>query len=347
MAMRSRAKRTLLGVALLGSPARAEELRSPDRPQLEVSLEYTAPAGCPDARSFEHAVASRLGYDPFRAGSDHHVLVGIEVDAASHFGHVEWRAPNGEWAGDQSFPARQAGCLELARTIAVALAVQIHLLAVAEVPDTQDESLSALSPPSREPEPAKPAPLARSPAKESVAADTPDHASPEARGASHWRFGVGSGVSAGEGLSSNVVGLGRLFALMVRPPLSLEVAGELGLPSTTRRSDGAGYSQQLMFGSIAGCGGRAPWSACAVARCGVAHVRGRDIDLPASDSGPILQTGLRVAMSTPLGSHVFVSARVEGLATLTPWTVTLDGLGVWTAPPFSANGGLDLGVLFP
>jgi hypothetical protein len=312
-----------------------------------VSLEYTAPAGCPDARSFEHAVASRLGYDPFRAASAHHVLVRIDVEAASHFGHVEWRAPNGDWAGDQSFPSRQAGCVELARTIAVALAVQIHLLAVAEVPDTQDESPSALPPASRAPEPEKPPPVARSAANESVIADTTDLASAETRGTSHWRFGVGSGVSAGQGLSSSVVGLGRLFALMVRPPLSLEVAGELGLPSMTRRADGAGYSQQLMFGSIAGCGGRAPWSVCVVARCGLAHVRGRDIDLPASDSGPILQTGLRVAMSPPLGSHVFVSARFEGLATLTPWTVTLDGLGVWTAPPFSANGGLDLGVLFP
>jgi len=84
-----------------------------------------------------------------------------------------------------------------------------------------------------------------------------------------------------------------------------------------------------------------------LAKAGMARVRGLDIDVPASDSGAILQAGLRAALSPALGANAFLTARVEGLATLTRWTVTLDGLGVWTAPPFTANVGLDLGVLLP
>jgi hypothetical protein len=347
MAMRVRAKRTLLGAALLVSPAHAEAVRPPAGPELEVSLEYAAPPGCPNARWFEQTVASRLGYDPFRAPAAHRVLVRIDAEAASHFGHVEWRSPSDEWAGDQSFPARKADCVELARTIALALAVQIHLLAVAKISDAQDAPSPPAAPLPREPDRAKPAALPRESAHEPRPRDTPDGASSENQSTSPARLGIGAGASAGQGLSSNVVGLVRLFALIVRRPLSLELGAEIGLPSTTRRADGAGYTQKLLFGSLAGCGGPTPWSVCVLTRCGMARVRGRDIDVPASDSGAILQTGLRVAISPPLGPHAFLSARVEGLATLTPWTVTLDGLTVWTAPPFSANGGLDLGVFFP
>lgn len=341
----AQATKLLLGIAFLVTPARADTMEPDAAPSLEVSLDYVVPPGCPDMRTFERAVASRLGYFPFRGAAQRHVLVRIEASAPSLFGQVEWHDPSGEWVGDQSFPGGTAGCVELARTIAIALAVQIHLLEATENPASVAAS-SAL-PTAPEESPAEPRPAPKVSALEPKPADGVAAAAREKPPVAPWEIGVGGGLSLGNGLSSGIVGVGGLFALFVRRPVSLELGGELGLPSTTRRGDGAGYTQQLVFGSFAGCGAHSAWSACVVAKVGMARVRGRDIDVPASDSDAIFQTGLRVAIAPKLGSRGFFRARVEGLVTLTPWTVTLDGLGVWTAPIFAGSIGLDAGVFLP
>jgi hypothetical protein len=342
----SQALRWVAGGALLGSgffasPARAEPGTETER--LEVRLDYIAPAGCPNLDAFERIVANRLGYYPFGSDASHGVLVRVEARAQNLSGQFEWRDVSGQWAGDQRFPARTADCDALVRTMALALAVQIHLLAtVSEAPT----SSVATPPPAEVPDtnaPPNPVRAGTAPKPSEPVVPPP----PEPRDVSRWEFGAGGGVSLGEGLSSRVVGSGRIFGLMVRRRLSFELAGEVALPTTTRRSDGAGYSQELMLGSLAACGAHPPWSACVVGKSGVVRVRGRDIDVPASKSGAIVQTGLRAALSSALASRAFVAARLEGLATLTRWTVRLDDLEVWAAPRFSASVGFDLGVLLP
>ena len=322
----------LLCVALVcGLPTLARADPPSEAQPLRVVLQYEPLPGCPDVTEFEAIVSKRLSYNPFDSSATQHVLVRVEARNPGISGHVEWRDASGQWAGDQNFPARTADCIELVRTMGLALAVQIHLLAVAgENPPPSDTA----SPPAAEParsapttEPVKPQPLLRTPPR--------------------WRFGAGAGASVAAGMSSSAVALGRLFALAARPAFSFEFAGEVGIPSTTRRADGAGYSQQLIMASLAGCGVYYPWSACGVAKTGIVHVRGRDIDVPASHSGALFQMGIRAAFSPRLGARTFIAARAEGLTTLSRWTVTLDSLPVWTAPRFAGTVGLDLAVLFP
>ncbi len=90
-----------------------------------------------------------------------------------------------------------------------------------------------------------------------------------------------------------------------------------------------------------------PWSACLLAKAGEIRIVGKDVDNPIALSGPILETGLRLAVLHRLGRRLYVAARAEGLINVTSWRVALDQNLVWTAPRFAATIGLDLGVRFP
>jgi len=158
---------------------------------------------------------------------------------------------------------------------------------------------------------------------------------------------IGAGALLGFGVSSSPVPFGRLFGSVAWPHWSLELAAEVGWPSTVRRADGAGFSQQELLLGLAGCGSLAPWSACLLAKGGAIRIQGKDIDAPASPTGPLVETGLRLAVMQPLGRRFYVSAQAEGLLLVTRWRVTLDDNLVWTSPRFAGTMGLDLGVRFP
>ena len=54
-------------------------------------------------------------------------------------------------------------------------------------------------------------------------------------------FALGAGSSVGFGLSSAPALMGHAFAAAAWPRFTLELGGEISLPSTTNRADGAGY----------------------------------------------------------------------------------------------------------
>ena len=116
---------------------------------------------------------------------------------------------------------------------------------------------------------------------------------------------------------------------------------------TTRRGDGAGFSQQHLLASMAGCATLKWWGVCLLAKGGGVRVVGKDIRNPASPWGRIFETGLRLAVMQRFGRHAYVAAQGEGLINVTRWTVTLDQKPVWTSPRLAATVGLDLGVRFP
>jgi hypothetical protein len=151
----------------------------------------------------------------------------------------------------------------------------------------------------------------------------------------------------GFGMSSGDVPFGRAFASESWQHSSLELAAEVAWPTTTRREDRAGFSQQQLLVGLAGCGDFQRWSACLLAKAGATRIVGENIDNPRSPWAPLLETGLRLAVQQRLGRHLYVAARAEGLVNLTRWRITLDQNLVWTAPRFAATIGLDIGVRFP
>lgn len=321
-----------------------------------VSLEYTAVAGCPDAAALEAVVSARLGYDPFADAAPDHVAVRIAPRGASFEGQIEWRDVSGKWVGDQAFRAGSGECRGLMRTIGLALAVQIQLLAdtrgaarpdAAGTPEptpAQREANESPNTPGVTPAtpPTRPAP---SPAPSNRAEEPNSHAQPP--GAEHGArptFALGAGTSVALGLSSNPVLLGRAFGSIAGPHLSLELGAELSLPSTTRRADGAGFSQQLLLGTAAGCAALSRWSLCVIANAGEVKMTPKDVDRPKSATTPIFDTGLRLNFTEPLTRRFFVRARAETLIHVARWEGTIDGEPVWKAPLFAAAIGVDAGI---
>jgi len=307
-------------------------------------LTYAAPAGCPEIGYLEATVTRPLGYDPFVEGAPNHVFVRIASRAGAIEGRVEWRDAAGNWVGDRSLPSRTYDCPELVRAIGFALALQIQLLTIAaEPPGASDAAPTTPSrPPDAPPPLVPPAPAAHSQGPTEGAGVT---AVARSTTWSRPALALAAGASVGWGLSSRAVPLARLLGSIAWQHVSLELGAEGSLATTTRRGDGAGFSQQHLLVTAAACGVLARWSVCALGKGGAVRIAG-EIDVPASPSGRIVQTGLRLAVTQPLG-RAYLTAYAEQLVSLTSWTIRLDQIPVWTAPRFSGTLGLAAGVHFP
>jgi hypothetical protein len=124
------------------------------------------------------------------------------------------------------------------------------------------------------------------------------------------------------------------------------VAAEVTGQSTTQRADGGGFSQREFLGSLAGCGVRAPWSACVLANLGAVRVVGAGVDIPETTYGFVFQAGVRAALTHPLGNRLLLGVHADGLGIITRGIVTLDTLPVWSGPRIAAVLGADVSVRF-
>jgi hypothetical protein len=338
----------LILAALLGAPNVAQSQPKSREPLFNAAIEYVAPPSCPGSDDFRAIVVGRLGFDPFVEDAPDHVLVSIEQGQRDFNGSLVWRDETGQWVGDRAFPAHTSDCAELVRAMGFALAVQINLLAAGKPRDVQHDARP-------EPAGAKPADSEADagPTRPSVTPAAPPAAdagvprgSPASTTGPPWVFALGAGGAVGIGMSPGLLALGRLFGRAYRGSFSLELGGELSTLAVRYRADGAGYDQRLLLAIAAACGDERPLSLCVLVKAGVMKVAGRSIDVPASPSGKALQTGLRFGVRERLAAQVFLEQRLEGLANWTRWTVTLDGIPVWNAPPVAGSLGLDLGADF-
>jgi len=311
--------------------------------QLEAQLEYSAAPGCPGAREFQAVVTGRLGYSPFRADARDRVIVRIETTARALEGRLEWKGNAGGLIGEHAFPSRSRDCVELARAMGFALALQIQLMAT-----TAAESRASEAAPPSNVSPTEtvvaspPVPIVIAPQPATISRTTTD---------SGFRLtepsiAVGVGGAVGIGAAPTTVPVGRLFGTLEWSRVAVELAAELSGPSSTHRADGAGFSQQQLLASLAGCGVRGRWSTCLVARMGEMRVVGEGIDVRATSFGLVAQAGLRLALTQKLGSRLQITVHADGLALITRGVVTLDAMPVWTTPRLAASFGADLGIRF-
>jgi hypothetical protein len=328
----------VLVLAVVGAP-RAARARTA---VVATRLEYVAAPGCPSVTRFEAVVIGRLGYDPFRADAPDRVSVRIESSGKALEGRLEWRDPSEAVIGEQSFPSRTGDCDELTRAMGFALALQVQLMA-ATAEETRAPPTRATTPATLAPTPSV-VPASPSPTTQIETVE------PRTSGPDDSPHGpsvlIGAGASAGFGLASDPVALGRVFASVAWPHVAVELAGEAIAPSTTHRADGAGFSQEEFLASVAGCGVQSVWSLCAVGKIGELRIAGQNVDVPLSASGLMIQAGLRLTASHTFGHRTYIIARAEGLGRVTQGTVTLDSMPVWTTPRFAALLGIDVGVRF-
>lgn len=323
-------------------------------PTFAVSLEYEPAPTCPAVADLKADVIAKVGYDPFSESAPDRVLMLVAPRGKAWNGRLEWRDARGEWTGEQAFPLAGTDCSRLVRGMSLALAVQIQLLAKTHAAsDTTGAAATEAAPPIRDSNGGPPT-VPNSPAVEGLRSESsPVSLAVEATTSSsaHGRrrpvFAMGAGPSVGFGMAAAPVLLGRIFGTIAWPHFSLELAAAMTMPDTMSRADGAGFGQQHLFMSAAGCAVLAPWSACALTNVGAVRMAGEHIDLPSSATVPFVEAGARIGVIHPFGRHTFVQAHLDGVANLTRWTGELDDIPVWTAPRLAAALGLDAGVRLP
>lgn len=324
------------------------------RPEQYVNLKYEvdpALTGCLSAIEFRAKVAQRLGYDPNLANSTPSVQVRVQATDTGIEGVIEWITAEHERIGERRFVASNQDCRDMTTTMGFVVAVQIELMALepnaeAETqragPDTEpgpDREAQSTGAPAQQK--GKRAKVARAP---SEAPETPPETTPSS---TNWSALVGAGPLLGVGLEPDPTLLGRAFVAAQIDGVGVELGAEASLQSTTHLNGGGGFRHRLLLATLATCGGYGSFSACEVAKLGQIQVEGIDVDRAASPKGLITQVGPRLTYALRLDEHVVLLGHAEGLYLLTPWTVDLNHVAVWTMPRLSAVTGIALAARFP
>ncbi len=310
------------------NPAPSSAAAGPTSPtRLWAVLTYSVDpeiAGCPAEAEFRESVARQLGYDPFRSDATHRIVAEVNVSGEGIDGRLLWTDAHGQPEGERRLVSAVPSCGEFVKELTFALAVQIQLLSAA--------SAAAPPVPAPLPPPAPPPPPPSAP---------PSPAKPTAVLAERAVF-VGLGPTGEVGIVPSFTGGLRLFAGVRRGALSMEMAAEATLPVTLRQADGTGFSATAFGATLAPCGHRGPLALCAVGMLGLLDVRGFGVDDPRSPSSLVARVGLRLAFGEALSLHWAVGVHVDGLVSLTPRTVSLNELPVWTMPPVALVVGIDV-----
>ena len=328
---------------LLATRAQAQSV-----PRQFVDLQYDidpALQSCPSTAEFRSMVAQQLGYDPYRAGSPLGVDVRVRPTETGIEGVIGWNTTTEKGVGERHFASRSEDCREMMTTVGFVVAVQIQLMATEMAPATTPQSSSPESN-NRHDSQANRVPADASRTVNATVTLIANDFKVRPGKTTDWTAIVGAGPAIGFGLGPVPIFQGRLFTALQLGRAELEVGAEASLPSTTHESYGSGFRHELLLGTLAACGWYRSSSACGLAKLGLIRVHGTGLDKSASPEGLLAQGGLRLAHSLGLSDHLFLLGRVEALYSLTPWTVDLNHLAVWTMPRFSVVTGIDLAVRF-
>jgi hypothetical protein len=288
-----RAALVLSAVLALGSVASAE----PEN----VRIDYTAPAGCPDATAFMRSLRERTGR--FReAAPDEQTrkfLVRVSAVASSFTGRLEIRSPDGRTAirnVDATF------CDEVSSALALitALAIDPHAL----TDDSKGDSKSQAEPP---PGPAAGPDRQRFPPSEVAVVTSPPAVAPQP--SQPWRWSAGL-LGHTTFLVSPTLGYGGDLFVEAEAPASsrLGPAARLGIflnQSVAELPTGAAARFRWALVQVEGCPVRLGWTGFAIHPClafrlGVIQGEGQRISQPKqtvslwSDAGLVLRLRLAV-----------------------------------------------------
>lgn len=329
-------RRLVVGVVAAALAATAAPASAaPEPPQLVVVLSYQVDPelhGCTGEAEFRNSVVKQLGYDPFRSEAEHRVVAEVSETESGIEGRLVWADSNGNPEGERRLSSQGHDCGAFLRNMAFAIAVQIQLMSSTESDSsTNTAPASPVTPP---PPPPKPAPAVR---------PTPKPAAT----ARKWSLALGAGPIAELGVVPSLAEGFRLFAAARGSALSLELSPEVTLPVKLRRADGTGFSATSYAATLVPCARRSRLAVCAVGMLGVLAVRGFGVDDARSPSSIVAKAGLRLAFDQPLSRHWALGAHADGTRTLTPRTVLLNEVPVWTTPKLGLMVGIDLAVLLP
>jgi hypothetical protein len=305
------------GLALLAAGgATAVRAQARDAGRIAVALTYESDGPrdtCPPEIDLRQGVVNQLGYNPFSAvAAAHHIVARIHATSGSVEGYLVWTDASGTLEGERRLAASNGDCSALGRAMIFALVVQIELIG---------QLASKVEIPSPPP-----------PASTATARPQPP------------RYALGLGPVFLIGATPEATPGARVFAAGRHGAASLEVGAQASFVGSLRRADGTGFDARVVAGTLALCGHWRRLALCSLGTAGALLVTGFGVDEPHSPSAFTAGAGLRAALQQPLSSRFVLNAHADALATLTPRTISLNELPVWTTPAVTFSVGVDLAM---
>ncbi len=306
-------------------------------------LVYVRGAGaesCPDEPEMRRAVATRLGYDPFRPLASTTLTAEVRRENGVFRGRVKLVDDAGVERGARDLESRAADCRDLTTAMALSMSIAIDPLSLMRPipadPEVVDQPLSPvpvpvpdLPPPGtddgRQPPPPPPPPLPPGdPLRLSFAIAT------------HIAFGIAPAPSLGI----------RLSAEVRTTRLSLGLEGRLDLPASAETAEGGRSRTSLSGGTLVPCV-RVPLAwACGVLLVARVDAEAVDVTSPRSEGFLFLGAGGRLVTAFPLGQDFSLRLGGDILAHPLPFELTVNGRRIYRSSTVSALAGLGLAWIF-
>ncbi|MBK7861419.1 MAG: hypothetical protein IPJ65_22950 [Archangiaceae bacterium] len=291
-------------------------------------LDYSSPAGCPDARHFRAMVAARLGHDPFT--EDGALLLSVALTAQrAGFDATLVLTDAAHRAGERKLAGR-APCADFAESVAVAAALALDPLLAREAKEAAAPEVAR--------EPLPPAVVAPPPVAPAADAPTPPAVQP-------LRVGVAVGPLGALGIAPTATYGGFVELRLAGPLLSVGIGARLDGPGALAVAQGRG----VVYGGAATltpCITRAWVSGCAVVALGGMRLEGDG--LPGASGRTVFsgQAGLLGAFEPQLTEHWSLRLWLSVEVPFTRPSMAFGDQRVWQLSWLTGHLGLGVGYAF-
>lgn len=291
------------------------------------------------------AVATRLGYDPFRPIASTTLTAEIRREKGIFRGRVRLVDEAGVERGARDLESRADDCRDLTAAMALSMSIAIDPLSVTR-PDRPVGSVSA--PPPADEQPAvddalRADAVAAPPASPPPAADLPS-ASPSARGegGDPPRFVLGAGGHVAFGIAPAAAIGFRISTEIATRRYAVALEGRFDLPASSDTAEGGRIRTSLAGGAIVPCV-RIPLAwACGVVLVARVAAEAVEVTAPRSDGFLFLGAGARLFGSVPLPQDFGIRIGGDVLAHPVPFELTVNGRSVHRSSAVSALAGIAL-----
>lgn len=315
----------------------AQELnRTPEvepRPTARLTYERAGGASsCPAEDTLRAAVASRLGHDPFRADDERTAYVSIDGPKGGPFrATLKLLSRDGAVRGTRELRSASSDCDELFLAVTLALAIAIDPLhgdapappaTTAPVPEAAPPPAPPPSPP-----PAPPAPSASASERDATSSPPSERLRVRPMVAFLGSTGVVPDLS-----------IGALAGVSLRQTwASLGIEGRWDAPRSLRGAAGSVVSAMVATGHVVPC---AHWKiafGCVPFALGAMFGTGEEVQRSRSDATLYALLGLRIGIEPELTSRLRLHLHAELDKVLTPTSLQIDRMDVWSTPGFAAT----------
>ena len=305
-------------------------------------LVYVRGAGaesCPDEPEMRRAVATRLGYDPFRPLASTTLTAEVRRENGVFRGRVRLVDDAGVERGARDLESRAADCRDLTTAMALSMSIAIDPLSLMGPrpadPEVVDQPLSPVPVPVPVPVPDLP-PSGTDDARQPPPPPPDDPLRLSFALATHITFGIAPAPSLGL----------RLSAEIRTTRLSLGLEGRLDLPASAETAEGGRSRTSLSGGTLVPCV-RVPLAwACGVLLVARVDAEAVDVTSPRSEGFLFLGAGGRLVTAIPLGQDFSLRLGGDILAHPLPFELTVNGRRIYRSSTVSALAGLGIAWIF-